>query len=412
MRKYLILLALSIGLTQVNAQVKSFLPYSIFGIGELNPKGFSRNLAMGRTGIAQSSALCLNNINPASLHDIDSISFFFDVGLSGDIVTYRNSSKTQHANEVNFNNLAMGFKIARNWSASIGITPFSTVAYKIDAIRNVEGNTDTYTAELTGSGGLSQFYLDNSYVLFKHLSLGMHAAYIFGNVASDETVTYSQFPYTITSNRTSRLDKVILDFGLQLFLPIKDKYRITVGGVFGNNHSLKFKESVLISQSDGTVFKDEITSEGTFNLPTYVGGGIAFEWNRKLAVSADYQFSNWSSVKSENVEFDYVNTHAFRAGIEFIPGSQNQYGFMGRLSYRAGFYHEDSYVQLNSTSIPDNGLTLGVGIPFARNKTNVNLSYSYGIRGTVENGLIRENYHSFLLSLTLHDWWFMKTKYD
>ena len=28
----------------------------------------------------------------------------------------------------------------------------------------------------------------------------------------------------------------------------------------------------------------------------------------------------------------------------------------------------------------------------------------------MNNGLIRETYHSFLFSLTLHDWWFIKRK--
>jgi hypothetical protein len=412
MRKTLFLLALIAPIALANAQTKTHLPYSIFGIGELNPKGYSRNLGMGKTGIATSSALYLNNINPASLHDIDSISFFFDFGLSGNLVTYRNANNKQSGRDVNFNNLAMGFKIARNWAASVGITPFSTVAYKIDALKNVEGSTDSYAAELTGTGGLSQFYLDQSYVLFKHLSLGMHAAYIFGNVESNETVTYSLFPYTISSDMTSRLDKVILDFGFQYFIPVKDKYRISVGGVFGNDHSLKFKQSVLVSQSDGTVFKDEITRKGNFTLPMYYGGGVAFEWRRKLAFAADYQYNDWSRVNSGSTEYRYTSTHSYRAGVEVIPGAQNQFGYLGRMSYRLGFYHEGSYIQLNNTTIPDNGISIGVGIPFVRTKTSVNLSYCTGVRGTVKNGLIRENYHSFLLSLTLHDWWFVKTKYD
>jgi hypothetical protein len=41
-----------------------------------------------------------------------------------------------------------------------------------------------------------------------------------------------------------------------------------------------------------------------------------------------------------------------------------------------------------------------------------NLSYEYGVRGTNDHGLIKENYHVISLAFTLHDYWFLQSKYD
>ncbi len=71
---------------------------------------------------------------------------------------------------------------------------------------------------------------------------------------------------------------------------------------------------------------------------------VAFltKWSNKLTVNADYMFRNWSATNenSTNTQFSYVNTHAYRVGVEYIPGRMNEFGFMGRIAYRAGFYHE------------------------------------------------------------------------
>jgi len=413
LNKLLLFLSLVLFCQAVTAQVKNHLPYSIFGIGEIKSKGFGRNLAMGKSGIALSSGMFLNNLNPASYNAMDSISFFFDFGLSADFVKYATeNNNSQRGHDINMRNIAMGFRVNRKWSAGIGIIPFSTVAYQITSTGNVEGTTDIFNMEQTGSGGLNQFYWDNSYEIFKNLSLGVNASYLFGNIESREEIFYDKFTYSIISTKTSRLNKVYLDFGIQYHLPVGKNLVFSMGGVFGNTHRLNFKESISVSQSNGLVFEDKVTREGTFNLPLYYGGGVAIAWAGKLTISGDYLFHDWSSITSENTEYEYLSNHSFRVGAEYIPASLNQLGYLGRITYRAGYYHDGSYVRIRNTPISDNGITLGIGIPFLKNKTSINLSYNSGIKGSMENGLIRQNYHSVFLSLTLHDWWFIKPKYD
>jgi hypothetical protein len=412
MKKLLVLYTLLVFQSALFAQERTFLPYSIFGIGELHSKGFVRNMAMGKSGIALSSGSYLNNLNPASYHSIDSVSFFFDFGLTSDFVKYRTSYATQHGNDMNLSNVAFGFRINHNWSASIGIAPYSAVGYKVVTVKSLEGTIDNFDAVLTGNGGLTQFYWNNSYLLFNRLSLGVNFTYLFGNIKSTETVTStSEFTSNILYEQNSYLNKVYADFGFQYFFPLKDNFQVTLGGIFGNSHKLNFRHRITISDSEGTI-EDKITKRGTFDLPMYFGGGIAVLFKDKLTFSADYLFHDWSGTTSDNPDFNYINTNAFKIGAEFIPGRLKQLGYFGRIRYRAGYYHEESYLEIKKGSISDNGITVGLGLPFLQNKTSINIAYNKGVNGTLENGLIKENYNSIMVSLTLHDWWFIKRKYD
>jgi hypothetical protein len=40
----------------------------------------------------------------------------------------------------------------------------------------------------------------------------------------------------------------------------------------------------------------------------------------------------------------------------------------------------------------------------------LNFGYSYGQKGQVSNGLIKENYHTLTLNFSLEDLWFVKKK--
>lgn len=412
MRKLLFLILLLNSQHLTFAQERTHLPYSIFGIGEIRTKGFVRNMGMGRSGIALSSDLYLNNQNPASYHSIDSISFFFDVGAGGEFVKYSTARFSQEGKDFNLRNIAMGFRFNRFWSSSIGIAPYSSVGYKIVTEKDVVGTLDKLEAEITGNGGLTQFYWDHSVVLLKRLSLGVNFTYNFGTIETVEKLHYDELDKEIFTKQTYNIKKVYADFGAQYFFPIKPKIKVTLGAVFGNNHQLNYKESINIYDSDDVQLEDKVSQEGKFSMPWYYGAGIAVEYNRKLTISADYRYDNWSNTASGTYNFTYRNTNTFRIGAEYIPGRLNQLGYMGRLSYRLGYYHEDSPIAINNYLVADDGISVGVGLPFGQNKTSINLAYNYGIRGSTENGLIKEKYHAIMLSMTLHDWWFIKRRYD
>ncbi len=413
MKKFLLTSALFIIPIALSAQQRTHLPYSIFGIGKLTPDGLNRSMAMGRTGIANTSNRYLNNINPASCSQIDSISFLFDFGMSGDFVKYEASGLTQHGTDANIRNIAMGFRIMPSWSASIGIAPYSAVGYKVITHEYIDGSIDEeFELEMTGSGGLNRLYWDNSYLLFKRLSLGVSFTYLFGAIESTETASFNNLTDNIISKQTSYLNKIYADFGVQYYFPVKKDLEVTLGGIFGNSHKLNFEQGIQISESNGALLREEITRTGSFKLPLYYGGGLSVNFKNQLTLSADYIYHDWSSTKSDNPDFKYMSNSSFRAGAEYIPGRVNRLGYLGSIAYRAGYYYEQSYLEINGASASDNGFSLGMGLPFLQNRTTVNIAYNFGVNGTMNNSMIKETYHSFMLSVAMHDWWFIKRKYD
>jgi hypothetical protein len=216
----------------------------------------------------------------------------------------------------------------------------------------------------------------------------------------------------IILDQTSYLHKTYADFGLQYFFPVKKDLEITLGAVFGNNHAIKIKDQFTWMTADGNILDDKITRRGTFTFPYYIGGGFAVAYKNSMTISADYLYHQWSNTSSDNSNFNYANTNALRVGLEYFPGRYSKLGYFGGVAYRAGFYIEDSYLELDGKRIADKGITAGLGFPFLQNRTTLNIAYSYGMNGTLENHLIKENYHSIMFNLSMHDWWFIKRKID
>ena len=67
---------------------------------------------------------------------------------------------------------------------------------------------------------------------------------------------------------------------------------------------------------------------------------------------------------------------------------------------------------INNESINDVGMTLGAGFPIPGSFSNVNFGIEFGKRGTMNSGLVKENYLNFSISFSFNDRWFVKTKFN
>ena len=66
---------------------------------------------------------------------------------------------------------------------------------------------------------------------------------------------------------------------------------------------------------------------------------------------------------------------------------------------------------ISEQRIPNYSINFGLGLPFSRGTNSaLNLSYSYGQRGIVSDGYIKENYHLLSLNVSLEGLWFVKRK--
>ena len=87
---------------------------------------------------------------------------------------------------------------------------------------------------------------------------------------------------------------------------------------------------------------------------------------------------------------------------------------MRRLNYRLGASYQTSYLYLKNTQLSDYFVSAGLGIPvgIGRLSSMVNVSAQYGVMGSANADLIKQNYWRINFGFTFCDRWFQKFRYD
>ena len=170
------------------AQNNTNSPYTRFGYGELGERSFGAGRAMGGVGYGLRSPKQINPLNPASYSCMDSLTFLFDFGVSGQLSWFQEGDNRQHDVNGNIDYIAMQFPVYKNLAMSFGLLPYSFVGYKFGAIRSENGVS--FTETFNGSGGLSEAYGGISYAIWdKRLAVGANFGYLFGTIKHEQIVT-------------------------------------------------------------------------------------------------------------------------------------------------------------------------------------------------------------------------------
>jgi hypothetical protein len=173
-----------------------------------------------------------------------------------------------------------------------------------------------------------------------------------------------------------------------------------------------YSDTTIISNAYNIV-DDE--SEKPIIIPSKLGIGLAFGIPGKLTLTGDYTIQDWSKVDNSSLRVEGFNLAAAktrRAGLEYTPDFEAFRGYHKLMSYRLGAYMNDSYVTVDDYQLENYGITFGVGLPLGRTKSSLNIGIDLGTRGTKNNNLVKENYGIISFSVTLHDLWFYKRKFD
>ena len=113
----------------VNAQSGMNSPYSQWGLGVLSDKTSGFNAGMNGVGIGFHEHNQVNYINPASYSSVDSLTFLFDAGISGQITNFSENGIKKNAKNANLEYVVAAFRAFRHLGVSFGIIPFSSVGY-------------------------------------------------------------------------------------------------------------------------------------------------------------------------------------------------------------------------------------------------------------------------------------------
>ena len=421
------------------AQNRTYSPYSRYGLGEIQAGGFGRNAAMGHTGIALSSSYNLNNINPASYYSMDSVSFFFEGGVSGFDQKIKSKDVTARFSDMNFSYFAIGFPVSRWGFMSVGVKPESLVGYQFfdDNKSSFDLTDDSYTKyNASGNGNTTKAYAGIALSPIKDLSFGAHFSYVFGKV---KHFSLSQFPndpvaLKLGSAQSISVNDFYMDFGLQYRYQLTERHNIVVGAVYHPKTGMKGEVKSLVAagnalEADGmmVIAADTLQfSKTEFNgnaleMPEKAGFGLAYNIEDFMTVTADYTLAKWSESHFPNLSnaatgsdvFTIGDEETFALGLEIIPNYRSANFYPARIKYRLGTSYKKEYlVAPGGEQLSDFGITFGVGLPLKRSKTSFNLAFEWGQRGTISNRLVKEDYLRFTMNLTLHEYWFMKRKFD
>lgn len=422
-----LLIASILILTQLSlaAQNNTNSPYTRFGYGELADRSFGAGRAMGGIGFGLRSSKQINPMNPASYSSMDSLTFLFDFGASGQLSWFDDGINKQNNVNGNVEYIAMQFPLHKRIAMSIGLLPYSYVGYNFGAVRTDDSGLN-YLESFNGSGGLNDLYAGLSIDIWKkRLSVGANVGYLFGNIKHEQTNTFpGTTPYNTVRSQNLEVRDIKLDFGVQYTHPISKTENVTLGVVFSPSNRLNstyINSTVKYTQSGASeLVSADTTKSSAFDIPNSFGFGATYVKQNKLTVGADVLYETWGKANYQDSKDLFKNRVRVAGGAEFIPNYQNR-NFLSRVRYRAGAHYSNSYLQINTQDAdPDYkgngyneyGVSVGFGLPLIDNRSLLNLSFEYTKIKPGGSNMIDEQYFRFTVNYTFNEMWFWKKKVE
>jgi len=407
------------------AQVNNTSPYSYFGIGDTNQQNTVASASMGGINIANYYNNELNFSNPATLSALQLTTFSVAGGtrflkIDDGILNQTNSFTA-------LTSLGFGVPVGKKGGLMVGLQPNSSVGYSIIEELKEGGDEVVESNLFKGNGGTNRFFGSFGYEVYKNLSLGIEGEYLFGNIDNNIYNARKDVAYSTRYHSVSNLEGGSLKLASHYHHKYKD-IDIALG------LSLKLKNSVkaisekhlysYIIGKNGEIPIDTIMSnvdlKGGIDRPNVLATGVSFGKKNKWNFGVEYETQeaiSYDQTVFNNNKIQYVSKSSYRVGGFYIPKINSITNYWQRVTYRAGMRFENTGIAVRTTSgsgdftpIDDFGISFGLGLPIGKQLSQVNLGFEYGKRGSITNGLIKENYFNLRLSLNLTDKWFRKHK--
>lgn len=396
----------------------NYQPYSQFGLGDIDDNYYNRTTGLGYTGIAYRSNRFLINNNPASFSELANQYFTMETSLRGSFISYKGSpvdiAATQSA-DITFRRLAMGIKLTKHWGSSIGLVPFSTQNYEFNVPYNIQGSgTEVANHFYAGHGSVNKAYWANAYEFFHHVSIGAEAGYIFGQINEKDIIQAGNGATQVSTSNDINLQNLYMTYGIQAYGNIGKHWSWGIGGTFSNKADLLASYNKIVLGSDSSTLQNNETAQRYLSLPNSFGVGLSLTHNQHFTWVADYRYSDWNGVASKNVYpgqgYNIASSERGSFGFE-LSKKKSLYNSKVELSYfQSGLYYGKSYLQINGQEIKDMGITAGFGINSLKTPLAYSITFQYGIKGTTQNNLIRENYFNVNFLINYGSIWYTKGK--
>lgn len=413
-----------------NSQNYYNAPYTRFMVGDLINSGFAYNRALGGSSIALRPQNQVNYLNPASYTAQDTNSFLLQVGLTGRFAQVSSSIDNDQSVNFNIDYFSVGFPIKKWWNMSVGVTPFSRIQYFVREEKTDPNIGEVMTFDYNGFGGLNEFYIGTAFELGEIASIGAHMGYIFGSLDRTQTSYMPEHLYessTISNQQNYIIGDLYYKVGVQVHPVIREDHHFILGATYDlksnlhvklKDNTMRYHTSARLSYLDTLSYN--LDTIAPLSLPAKIGLGLTYSYKDFITITAEYSRQDWSGTEIVNSNFSTGLYTSYRFGIEFHPAPMKEsqrLNYLDRVRYRIGGSQTNTYIYYGDQNIDSWSLSAGLGLPIKNSRkiftgTTFNIGYSFTNKGTTDMGLIKENIHVVTFGLTLHDFWFLKPKYD
>lgn len=428
--KALCAVLLSFIVTSTFAQSGTNSPYSQYGLGHLSEQTSGFNRGMNGVGLGFREHNQVNYINPASYSSMDSLTFIFDAGFSGQITNFSENGHKINAKNSDFEYVVAGFRAFKHVGVSFGLLPFTNVGYNYSVTDYLDNDRKTtYTNTYVGGGGIHQAYLGMGWQLFKGFSIGANASYLWGDYERSVVNSYSDsWINTLSKYYTATINSYKIDFGLQYYANINKKNTLTIGLTYGLGHKLNSDPAcMVISTNLSTAVADTVPFmiKDGLEIPTTFGAGFAWNHNNRIKVGADFMYQKWGDIKfpiykvvNDKPSYElsdnyYMDRYKVSLGGEFCNNEMGR-KFLDRVRFRVGASYSNPYLKINGQDGPSElSVSAGFGIPIINNYNNRSmLNISGQWVHAAAKGMLTENTFRINIGITFNERWFMKWKVD
>ena len=421
-------------------------PYSRYGIGDVSSGVLPQNIGIGGIGAATNSIggyySNINTINPAANGTIGVLNrTVIDIGLESSTLFLSQTGQGSDRN-TNFqlSHIAFGIPITKKSAVTFGLQPYSSLGYNY--VKNLPrgygtsspADTNSTNYIYQGEGGLTKAYIGYGVTLFKHLSLGANASYIFGDLKQSEAVEIPGLFGTLNSKaeQDNSIKGFNFNIGAQYGINWGLDKHLTFGYAAQLASNLSSTSTYIISQYtlDGTgtpnVAADSLVNQQgvktTLHLPNISHFGVVYQKDGSFLVGVDYTIGKWSNLTIGGVNQGLLDSKTLNVGGQYTPNINAINSYWSTVDYRLGFIYDQTYLNVPNatgggfTNINSKTVTLGLGMPlkatFQQAFYKINLGIELGERGTLQNGLVQEKFVNVHLGFMINDTWFQRFKFN
>ncbi len=387
-----------------------------------------RFAGLGGTVMGITGSGSANPFNPASyLRGVDTLSVAFHIGLNiGFVNLQQQRGETIIKNQGTtggLSNIEFYFPIFKWWKMGVFLLPATEISYLSSGFRDTD-NIGRTQLEHSGSGGLYRAGWGNAFG-WGPISAGFNLNYIVGKVEELDrlallTDSLAMYSSETRDSRETSYNGFGWDVGIQYVQAINRTDRLTIGASYsGQSHFNARRDRIITTGYTGGVsYTDTVAVEnsviGKATNPGILRTGISYESVGRFLVGADFSCTWWNQYTSEldQIEKTGINqTYRASIGAELLSDLRHNF-WMRRLSYRVGANWQTYNYNYAGKQVSGFGVSLGIGIPIRRSRSNIYVFGEYSRMGSLKKGQIESNIGRIGVSFSSVETWFVKMKYD